>query len=544
MKKQTKGYLAFAFLGGIMLTSGVLIAIPGFDEDVDYAAMNDPEVTITGTPADNFPDDQRTTFCSSGGDAKSTNYVNEYVIPTECANPLAIVSDYDGNVWFTETNTGNLAKFDPITETFTEYDNPTWPDGGRSMMWGIDYAPDGSVWFTDETYDSVWKFSTIDEQYERLSYPTSGGDSLPQKLSIDGSQIIINDFTGNKLTILNVNPSDDDDVNYLSIPSALDDSVTADFALDSNDDIWYTNWLYQQGGFLVKFNQNDYLSAVSNSGEQFLPLVDFISAYALPVQLLTPNGITFSDDGLLWIVDTTSSSFFSFDPSSEKFIQYVTAEPMFETYGNQTGVIKSPISRPYWIENNNQGGLVFNEQTANNISVMNPKAQSLVEYHVPSKNPNWGDCDSGIAVLENCGLAQIFDFTISGDKIWFTEWVENKIGVVDTAVSLPLEIQLEQNALNLVPGESQEFEYIISVGSQNDNLDLFLVASGTHDFLTVNVLDNSADLVAIVADPAETIVISTMISASDNALPGTYKILLGTQSGDVTISKFLTVIIE
>ena len=543
MKKQVKGYLAFAFLGGIMLTSGVLIAIPGFDEEVDYAAMNNPEVTITGTPADNFPDDQRTTFCSSGGDAKSTNYVNEYMIPTECTNPLAITSDYDGNVWFTETNTGNLAKFNPVTETFTEYDNPTWPDGGRSMMWGIDYAPDGSVWFTDETYDSVWKFSTIDEQYERLSYPTAGGDSLPQKLSIDGSQIIINDFTGNKLTILNVNPSDDD-VNYLSIPSALDDSVTADFALDANDDIWYTNWLYQQGGFLVKFNQNDYLSAVSNSGQQFLPLVDFISAYALPIQLLTPNGITFSDDGLLWIVDTTSSSFFSFDPSSEKFIQYVTADPMFETYGNQTGIIKSPISRPYWIENDDQGRLVFNEQTANNISVMDPKAQTLVEYHIPSKNPNWGDCDSGIDVLENCGIAQIFDFAISGEKIWFTEWVENKIGVVDTSVPLPLEIQLEQNTLNLVPGESQEFQYLISVGSQNDNLDLFLVASGTHDFLTVNVLDNSADLVAIVDDPGETIVIPTVISASDDALPGTYKILLGTQSGDVTISKFLTVIIE
>ena len=71
-----------------------------------------------------------------------------------------------------------------------------------------------------------------------------------------------------------------------------------------------------------------------------------------------------------------------------------------------------------------------------------------------------------------------------------------------------------------------------------------MVASGTHDFLTVNILDNSADLVAIVADSTETIVITTMISASDNALPGTYKILLGTQSGDVTISKFLTVIIE
>jgi len=543
MKKQTKGILAFAFLGGLMLTSGVLIAIPGFDEEVDYAAMNDPEVTITGTPADNFPDDQRTTFCSSGGDAKSTKYVTEYLIPTECTNPLAITSDYDGNVWFAETNTGNLAKFDPLTETFTEYDNPTWPNGGRSMMWGIDYAPDGSVWFTDETYDSIWKFSTIGEKYERLSYPTSGGDSLPQRLTIEGSQIIINDFTGNKLTILDVNLSDDD-VNYLSIPSAIDDSVTADFALDANDDIWYTNWLFQQGGFLVKFNQNDYRNDVSDSGEQFLPLIDYISAYALPVQLLTPNGITFSDDGLLWIADTTSSSFFSFEPSSEKFIQYITADPMFETYGNQTGIIKSPISRPYWIENDDQGRLVFNEQTANNISVMDPKTQSLVEYHVPSKNPNWGDCDSGVTVLDNCGIAQVFDFAISGEKIWFTEWVENKIGVVDTSVPLPLEIQLEANTLNLKSGESQEFEYAISMKSQNDASELFLVSSTTHDFLTANVLDGSADVVAIVENSAEKIMIPTIISTSDDALPGTYKILLGTQYGDITISKYLTVIIE
>jgi len=540
VKKQVKGYLAFAFLGGIMLTSGVLVAMTGYDPDVDYAAVDDPEVTITGTPADNFPDEQRTTFCSSGGDAKSTNYVNEYVIPTECTNPLAIVSDYDGNVWFTETNTGNLAKFDPTTETFTEYDNPTWPDGGRSMMWGIDYAPDGSVWFTDETYDSVWKFSTFDEQYERLSYP-SDGNSLPQKLSIDGSQIIINDFTGNKLTILNVNPSDND-VNYLSIPSALDDSVTADFALDANDDIWYTNWLYQQGGFLVKFNQNDYLSAVSDSGEQFLPLVDFISAYALPVQLLTPNGITFSDDGFLWIVDTTSSSFFSFDPSSEKFIQYVTADPMFETYGNQTGIIKSPISRPYWIENDDQGRLVFNEQTANNISVMDPKTQSLIEYHVPSKNPNWGDCDSGVKVLDNCGIAQIFDFAISGEKIWFTEWVENKIGVVDTSVPLPLEIQFEYDTLNLLPGDSANFHFIISPQFNNEHLELSSIVSTTHDFLTVNFIHDSVETFELDSD--NPIPVHVDISASDDALSGTYKILLGVQSDDVTISKFLTVIIE
>ena len=197
-------------------------------------------MTITGTPADNYPDVDRPQFCGTN-EPKSTAYIREFAIPTECTNPLAIVTDYDGNVWFTETNTGGIGKFDPNTETFTEYDNPGWPDGARSMMWGIDYAPDGSVWFTDEAHDSVWRFSTFDEKYNRLSYP-SEGNSLPQKLFIDGSQIIINDFTGNKITFLDPNQSGED-VNYVSLPSPIENSVTADFAVDNNANVWYTNWL-------------------------------------------------------------------------------------------------------------------------------------------------------------------------------------------------------------------------------------------------------------------------------------------------------------
>ncbi|MDO7696807.1 MAG: lyase, partial [Nitrosopumilus sp.] len=212
------------------------------------------------------------------------------------------------------------------------------------------------------------------------------------------------------------------------------------------------------------------------------------------------------------------------------------------TYGNQTGVIKSPISRPYWIENNDQGQLVFNEQTANNISIMDPVKQSLVEYHVPSKNPNWGDCDNGMEVLDDCGIAQIFDFAISGEKIWFTEWVENKIGVVDTSVSLPLEIQLEYDTLNLLPGDSANFHFIISPQFNNGNLELSSIVSTTHDFLNVNFIHNSVETFQLNSD--EPVPIHVDVSASDDALPGTYKILLGVESDDVAISKFLTVIIE
>ncbi len=236
-----KGLLVVLFFGGIMVTSGFGL------QSMMITPEDSTEMTNTGTPADNIPDEQRAQFCGSSN-AKSTDYVQEYSIPTPCTQPLAIVTDYDGNVWFAQVNTGKLAKFDPDTETFTEYDNPSWPPGARSMMWGIDYAPDDSVWFTDEAFDSVWKFSIIDEKYERLGYP-SEGDSLPQKLQISGSQIIINDFTGNKLTFLDPTQSGDE-VNYLSVPSPVDNSVTGDFSVDANDNVWFPNWFFQQGGVL------------------------------------------------------------------------------------------------------------------------------------------------------------------------------------------------------------------------------------------------------------------------------------------------------
>jgi len=334
-----KGLLVAVFFGTILLTSTVAISLPNLMSPVD------PDNTITGTPADNFPDVQRAQFCGSG-DAKSTTYVTEYTIPTDCTNPLAIVTDYEGNVWFAQTNTGKLAKFNPITESFTEYENPSWPPNGRSMMWGIDDAPDGSIWYTDETFDSIWKFTPHDEKYQRLTYP-SQGDALPQKLKIEGSQVIVNDFSGNKITFLDPTLAEQKDFNYLSIPSPVDNSVTGDFAIDAENNLWYTNWVFQQGGVLVKFDQDEYRLSVANSGKEFLPLLDYIEVIPLPTNLLTPNGAAATEDGKIWLVDTSSSKFFSFNPENELFTQYVTSDPPLLTYGNSSGIIKTPISRPY-----------------------------------------------------------------------------------------------------------------------------------------------------------------------------------------------------
>jgi len=532
MKK--KGIIVTVFFGFILLSSTVLITLPGLVPPDDS-----PEITITGTPADNYPDEERPRRCGSS-DAKSTDYIQEFSIQTDCTNPLAIVSDPDGNIWFAQSNTGNLAKFDPITETFTEYENPSWPAGLQSTIWGIDYAPDGSLWFTDDTNDSVWKFSTIDEKYTRVSYP-SEGNSMPQKLKISGSLIIVNDFYGNKITFLDPTQSAENVV-YLSVPSPLvvnnTAPFTADFAVDKNDDVWYTNWLFQQGGVLVKFNQNEYFDSIANS-EQTPPLHEFIDFYPFPRELRTPNGIVASNDSI-WLADTTSSSLFNFDTVTNQFTQYLISDPLPTTFGNHTGVIKSPISMPYWLDVDNQERIIFNTYAANNISVLDPKSQSLVEYHVPSKNPYWTDCDSGTGTMvDDCGIAQILDFTVDDEKIWFTEMAENNIGVVDTLVPLPLEIQFKSDLVTMAPGNSQNFEFVIASQSSQDLMDVSLILSSA-SFLSVDV--TSPQTFQLDSDAPR--LISATISASDDAMPGTYKVLFGAQLPDVAVSKYVTVTIE
>ncbi|MFB1006146.1 MAG: hypothetical protein QMC57_00645 [Nitrosopumilus sp.] len=73
-------------------------------------------------------------------------------------------------------------------------------------------------------------------------------------------------------------------------------------------------------------------------------------------------------------------------------------------------------------------------------------------------------------------------------------------------------------------------------------MELSSIVSTTHDFLNVNFIHDSVETFQL--NPDEPVPIHVDVSASDDALPGTYKILLGVESDDIAISKFLTVIIE
>ena len=529
-----KGVFVVVFFGGILLTSTVMFALPPPPPTMseEELLLEEQGITITNTPMDNFPDDQRATFCGIG-DPKSTSYVKEYQIPTACTQPLAIKVAPDGNVWFVETNVGQIAKFDPILEKFTEFENDLWPEGSRTMSWGMDYSPDGKMWYTDGSFDSIWRFDTINEEYEAIQFPASEEGSLPQKLTIHGSNIIVNDFTGSKITFLDLTQNTDE-MTYSSVVAPIPNSFTGDFGIDSENNLWYTNWVPETTGLLLKFNIEQYKqdSYLAGTGVD-ISVENYFEVYDFPPDLKTANGLSIDENDNVWIVDTSSSFFFKFNPNLEEFTKFVTPSPQKSTYGNATGIIKTPISRPYWSETDMNGNLFFNEQTSNQLAVFDIGNAQLVEYMVPSKNPNWADCEDKSD--SNCGVAQIFGFDAIDGAIWFTEWAENKIGVVDTKKPLPFTVKINDDSLVLKKGETKTISLSFDTADAGN-----INFNSAHTASTVTM--SSDILISHAFNGSNEIIVS--VTASEIALSGDYKLLLGISNSEVTVSKYMDVTIE
>ena len=207
------------------------------------------------------------------------------------------------------------------------------------------------------------------------------------------------------------------------------------------------------------------------------------------------------------------------------------------TYGNETGVIKDPISRPYWTDFDNYGNLVINEQTSNKIGIFNVLTESFIEYMIPSKNANWGDCGD----LKDCGIAQVFDFSIHDKKIWFTEWVENNIGVLDTEKPLPFSIETDTQKTSVKKGETINVMLTVNYSDVSSYINTEFISAHTASKNPFSDIEITSDREPL-QNNQENVLVS--INASENALSGEYKVLVGIGNDEVTVSKFINVTIE
>ncbi len=118
------------------------------------------------------------------------------------------------------------------------------------------------------------------------------------------------------------------------------------------------------------------------------------------------------------------------NPTTGATKQYATSNP--SNSGNLTTL-------PYYNEYRD-GKVWFNEHYGNAIASYDSKNKTLVEYYIPSHNPLW--------VNSSNPLRFIFD---NNGSIWFTEWTENKLGVIpkDKLDQIPIALAVSKNNITL-----------------------------------------------------------------------------------------------
>ena len=297
----------------------------------------------------------------------------------------------------------------------------------------------------------------------------------------------------------------------LSVPEGF---FTSQAVVDDEGNMWFIMWKYQKEMILVKTN------SITQKVEQF----------TLPDSIKAPNGVAIGPLGNIWIADTAGNSFYKFSPDDKKVIEFTTSKPSIFTYGNASGLIKTPITRPYWNAFDSDGNMWFNQQTGNRLAVFNPNSESLIEYDIPSKNPNWSDCGD----LTDCGLSQSFGFTFKDDQVWFTEWVENNIGVLDTSVTIPVSLEIENENISIKQGEQKEIFVTVKLQT-NQSMDLILFGNSNSESIKVNAKTESTNI------SEQALRIPVTISVDENAHQGMYKVLLSTQIPDVLVSTYATI---
>ncbi|HZS74648.1 MAG TPA: lyase, partial [Candidatus Nitrosotalea sp.] len=156
------------------------------------------------------------------------------------------------------------------------------------------------------------------------------------------------------------------------------------------------------------------------------------------------------------------------------------------------------------------------------------------EYVIPSKNPNWSDCGVG----QDCGVAQLLDFTVDHNKVWFTEWVENNIGVLDSSVPLPINVTASDASIIVHHGQN----VTVSLGINPQEQLSAPVSIITANTVGPQILSITPQQKAIIVDKPQTV--NVTISADNFAMPGTYQVLIGARYQDVTVSKYINVTIE
>ncbi len=496
-------------------------------------------------PATQPPDEGKAFLCGSGI-ANSNEYIQEFLIPTECSEPVGITVDRNGIVWFAESATRNIGKFDPETKQFEEFPLPDAKKQEKILpvasIWDMKFDKDGNLWFTDVVANAILKFNPERVTFEVFNIPTTTEfkTSYPINFNFDtDGNIWFSEIYGKKIGFLDPsNAQHNTSEGIQEFSASVDLETLGPLAIDNDGNIWFTAITYPVSGKIMKFD----------------PVNKSFTTYDLPAGISSPVGIVIDNQRNLWINDHGTSAFFRLDPETNSITTYVTSLPRPSTSlalyeecltrpnGSSLTCGGLPVSLPYWNTIDKQGRIWFNVHQGNSIVVFDPNEETLIEYFVPSQNSEWGSCEG---YDEPCGIANALQFTLAPDgKVWFTEWSENKIAVLDHNLPLPIKLEIVNKDVVVSQGESSRIELKVTANKKLDSpIEMHISGTIIPSGRLLNMTAQFSEQKLIFNEPSTKNVMLTL-TPQDGLQPREYRITVSAEYGDLTYSKIIRLIVE
>jgi streptogramin lyase len=383
-----------------------------------------------------------------------TPYVKEYSLPNGTW-PNAILVARNGIVWTVGTMSHTLIGFDPkegkIRSSYPiitpeEEANKTNPQSkqGFQMVWSIVEGTDGSIWFPEGGSDPLWRFDPNTEKFQVIHSISAA----PMQMKVDqksgniwfttfgsGTFGVIQNIIGNKAGIKsNLNDSIASPEYKVTEFNLGNDSFPSGIFLQG-DSVWITETLNHNK--LVEFkpivDANGKVVNVTKVLE--IPSSSPSSSNQEKQLFTTPTDLVVFANGnrpaSIWLAEHGTSFITEYQIDSHSVIKFPTSSSP-----------RHYITLPYWIaEPADHKGFWFNEHEGNRIAFFNTTAMALLEYEVPTRDPLNGYIANAL--------------TLSADpndknKVWFTEFNHDKIGVLDRSPPIRFDINSSASKITIL----------------------------------------------------------------------------------------------
>ena len=337
---------------------------------------------VTGAETPSTP---RSAFSRVQEHPATTATIQEFAIPTAQSQPYFIDVDANGTVWFAEKGASKIGRFNPVSNTFTEFllsktTNPT------EVICSVDRAivyflggPSGNAhygWIVPST-GAVYEFRT----------------GLPSSSATTGALDPAGNFWFNGWDSQSlVERTRSGQVLTYALPYfGYSDGLTR----DPQGNIWLTIVTGSEyNPTLLQFNPALGVPGTSN-GFTVVPMPASQACIRRPSAAL--GRIWFPNEGDCGPGVHTTAAIESYEPSTGQWAQYLPP---------------TPDAAPGYPVADRWGRIWFAEGLANQIGMLDLQTGTITEFPVPTANSN----PAGIAV------------DVGRDIVWFSEFQGNKIG--------------------------------------------------------------------------------------------------------------------